>query len=658
MRAKTVASGFCLAGVAAAAAVAGGKSPEPTQPIGLAVDLGEAPRKIFHARLSIPAKAGPLTLLYPKWIPGEHGPTGPIVDVAGLQVSAGGKPLSWRRDPGEMTAFRVEVPKGAAGIEVELDFLSAPSEEGFSSGASTSEKLAVLNWNQVLLYPAGQPADEILFVPSLKLPEGWTAASALEIERQTGREVVFRPVSLATLVDSPVIAGRHRRSEPLAPDSGLDHRLEIVADSAEALEIPDETLQAYHRLVREALALFGAHHYSRYRFLLTLSDQVARFGLEHHESSDNRSFERALLDPQKRLLMAGLLPHEFVHSWNGKYRRPKDLVTGGYDRPFRTELLWVYEGLTSYLGDVLAARSGLFTPEQFRENLAFDAAEMEHRAGRRWRPLVDTAVAAQLLYGARDQWRSWRRDVDFYAESGLIWLEADVSIREATGGARSLDDFCRAFFGGESGPARVVPYTEEDLLRALGQVAPLDWRRFFEERVHQVAPRAPLGGIERSGWRLAYTDQIPERLQAIEAVRKITDLTHSLGMILDDSGTIRDVVPGLPAAEAGIAPSMKLLGVNGRRFTKELLREAIRRPRSNPEPIELLVENGDFLKTFVLEDHGGERYPKLERIPDRPDLLSSIIAPRATAPEVSGSLPAPPGTGGGLKDRAAWGTSY
>ncbi len=622
-------AGFWLAGMVAAAAGAGGRAEQPGAPIALAVDLREAPRRILHSRLSIPAAPGPLTLLYPKWIPGEHGPTGPVVDLAGLRISAGGKALDWRRDPGEMTAFGVNVPAGATSVEVELDFLSAPGEEGFSAGGSATERLAVLSWNQVVLYPAGRSADEIRFAPSVRLPEGWTAATALEPERESSGEIVFEPVSLATLVDSPLIAGVHRRSEPLAPDVTPEHRLEIVADSAEALELPPETLSAYHRLVREALALFGASHYRRYRFLLTLSDRVARFGLEHHESSDNRSYERALLDPRKRLLMAGLLPHELVHSWNGKYRRPADLAAGGFDRPFRTELLWVYEGLTSYLGDVLAARSGLMTAEQFRENLAMDAADMDHRAGRAWRPLLDTAVAAQLLYGAREDWTSWRRGVDFYAESGLIWLEADVLIRERTNGSRSLDDFCRLFFGGESGPPRVVPYTEEDLLDALGRVAPLDWREFFEARVKRTAPRAPLGGIESAGWRLAYTEKLPERLEAIEAVRKLTDLTYSLGLVLEESGTVRDVVPGLPAARAGIAPSMKLLAVNGRRWSKEILREALRKARSSPEPIELLMENGEFLRSFSVDDHGGERYPRLERDPEKPDVLSRIIAPRA-----------------------------
>lgn len=619
---------LCLAGLVAAAAAAGGRAEEARAPIALAVDLREAPRRIFHARLSIPVVPGPLTLLYPKWIPGEHGPTGPVVDLAGLRMTADGKALDWRRDPAEMTAFRLEVPAGADSVEVELDFLSAPGEEGFSAGASASERLAVLNWNQVLLYPAGRPADQILFHPSVRLPDGWSAATALEPEREAAGAVVFQPVDLATLVDSPLIAGAHRRSEALAPDVAPEHRLEIVADSAEALELPSETLSAYHRLVREALAVFGASHYRRYRFLLALSDHVARFGLEHHESSDNRSYERALVDPRKRLLMAGLLPHELVHSWNGKYRRPADLVTGGFDRPFRTELLWVYEGLTSYLGDVLAARSGLLTPEQFREKLAMDAAEMDHRAGRAWRPLLDTAVAAQLLYRAREDGTSWRRDVDFYAESGLIWLEADVLIRERTNGARSLDDFCRLFFGGESGPPRVVPYAEEDLLAALARVLPFDWRGFFEARVKRLAPRAPLGGIEGAGWRLVYTEELPERLEAIEEVRKITDLTYSLGLVVEENGTVRDVVPGLPAAQAGVAPSMKLLAVNGRRWSKELLREAVRKARSDPAPIELLMENGEFLRSFRVDEHGGERYPRLQRDPRRPDVLSRIIAPR------------------------------
>ncbi len=626
--AALIVAGATIRGDAAAPAAAAAPSP----PITLAVDLREAPRRIYHARLTVPAAPGPLTLLYPKWIHGEHGPTGPVTDLVGPRITAAGKALEWRRDPVEMTAFRCDVPRGVTSIEVEIDFLSTPVTEGFSAGASATEKLAVLNWNQVLVYPARIPADALLFVPSVRLPEGWKAATALDVERETSEGIVFRPVSLTTLVDSPLIAGVHRRSDVLAPDVRPEHRLEIVADSPTALELPAETLGAYHGLVREALALFGARHYERYRFLLTLSDHVARFGLEHHQSSDNRSWERALVDPDKRLLMAGLLPHEMVHSWNGKYRRPADLVTGGFDKPFETELLWVYEGLTTYLGDVLTARSGHWTAEQYRENLALDAAEMDHRAGRSWRPLADTAVAAQLLFRTRKDWTSWRRDVDFYSESGLIWLEADVLIRQRTSGVKSLDDFCLLFFGGESGPARVEPYTYEELLAALGRVASHDWRAFFDQRIRRVAPRAPLGGIEASGWRLVYVEEIPKRLKAMEDVRKLTDLTYSLGLVLEEDGKVKDIVPGLPAAQAGIAPGMKLLAVNGRRWSKELLRETIRRAKSSPEPTEILVENGEFLRSFRVDYHGGERYPRLERDPSKPDLLDRIIAPKSAAP--------------------------
>ena len=387
-------------------------------------------------------------------------------------------------------------------------------------------------------------------------------------------------------------------------------------------------LERFSRLVAEEESLFGAHHYGKYDFLLTLSEQVAHFGLEHHESSDNRAPERMLIDEELRKGSAGLLPHEMVHSWNGKYRRPADLATPDYQQPMKSELLWVYEGLTTYLGELLTARSGLWSVTNYLEHLALVAALLDHQRGRDWRPLADTTVAAHLLYYARPEGSSWRRGVDFYPEGELIWLEADVTIRERTGGKRSLDDFCQRFFGGESGPPRVVPYTFEDVLGALNDVAPFDWRRFFQQRVYSLNPRAPLGGIERGGWRLVYRDTPSDMLKNAEAGKKATDLSFSLGLALKEDGTILDVIPGLPADRAGVGPGMKLVAVNNRHWKPELLRTAIKEASSGAAPLELLVENGDVFKTCRLDYREGERYPYLERDAAKPDLLSEIIKPR------------------------------
>ena len=606
-------------------------------PITIAVDASEAPRKIFHARLVVPARPGPLTLLYPKWIPGEHGPSGPIADLAGLRLSAGGKSIPWRRDLADMFTFRCDVPEGAERLEIALDFLSPAAADGFSAGASATSQLAVISWNQMLLYPAGPSSDDLTYAASLKLPPGWKHGSALPVASEDGQTIQFRPVSLTTLVDSPVLAGAFFKKLPLSPDTRPPHEIDMAGDSAAALEMTPDLLAAHGRLVDEALALFGAAHYSEYHFLYTLSDHTAHFGLEHHESSDDRVPERTLIDEDHRRVHAHLLPHEFVHSWNGKYRRPADLATPDYQKPMQSDLLWVYEGLTHYLGYVLTARSGLETPELFRQEVARIASGLVLRPGREWRPLVDTAVAAQILYGAPEGWAAWRRGVDFYDEGVLIWLEADVLIRQRTKGRRSLDDFCRLFHGGTSGPPAVKTYTAEDVYAALGQIAPYDWKGFFEARVYAVAARAPLGGIEESGWRLAYDSTRTDFIKSQEEADKIVDASASIGLRLKKDGEkgeaiILDAVPGLPAAAAGVGPGMRLIAVDGRRFSADGLREALRAAKGRGKPLELLVENAEYFRTCRLDYRDGEKYPVLKRDPSKPDLLGEIIRPRAGRP--------------------------
>lgn len=599
-------------------------------PVILRVDLTEAARRIVHARLQIPVSPGPLTLYYPKWVPGEHGPTGPVGNLAGLRFAGNGKSLPWRRDDVDMYAIHVVIPSGVRSLDVSLDFLLSSDEHGFIFAASSTANLAVLSWNQVLLYPAGTSPDRLTYAASLRLPEGWRYGTALPVAREAGATVDFKPVSLVTLIDSPVNAGRYFRTIPLAPDVKPRHVIDLAADSKEALEMRPEEKDHYSRLVREAGALFRARHYREYHFLYTLSDHVPFFGLEHHESSDNRGAERALIDEDSRVRQADLLPHEFAHSWNGKYRRPADLTTPDYQQPMKTDLLWVYEGLTEYLGWLLAARSGLLTPDQARDYLATVAATLDNEPGRTWRPLLDTAVSAQVLYGVEPAWASWRRDVDFYDESMLFWLEADAIIREESKGARSLDDFCRRFHGGESGAPEVRTYTFEEVVSALSEVQPYDWRSFFTQRVMEVRPRPPLGGIEREGWRLSYADTVPAYQKSLERARKRTDLRYSLGLYLMDDGTIRDVLPQSPAAKGGLAPSMKLVAVNGRQFTAEATRAAVRAAARSKVPIEVLAQNGDFYATYRIDYHGGERYPRLVR-GGKPDLLSENLTPHAGA---------------------------
>jgi predicted metalloprotease with PDZ domain len=596
----------------------------PAAPIKLDLDATDAPRRILHARLEFPVSPGPLTLVYPKWVPGEHAPSGDISDLAGLKFTCGGRAVDWRRDPDDMFAFHLDVPAGAGTLEARLDFLMPPG--------SATAKLADLSWNDVVLYPQGRRAGELQYAPTLRLPPGWRFGTALRPAPDPGGLIRFEPVSLETLVDSPVIAGAHFRTEALTPGRTPPHFLHVVADSPEALEFTPEDRAHYARLVDEAGALFGARHYGAYHFLLTLSDHVGHFGLEHHESSDNRQAERLFLDPDLRKQGAGLLPHEMTHSWNGKYRRPAGLATPDFQQPMQGELLWIYEGLTTYYGRVLSVRSGLWTPEDFRQALALDAARLDRAPGRTWRPLADTAVAAQTLYGARKEGSSWRRGTDFYPEGALIWLEADTLIRRQTQGRRSLDDFCRQFCGGQDGPPRVVPYTFDDVVAALDQVAPYDWRGFFQARVYAANPRAPLGGLTNAGWRLAYTNAPSPMLKSAESARKYTDLSFSLGLALKPDGTIQDVIPGSPADRAGLSPGPKLLAVNGRRWSPETLRRAAAAAATNSAPIELLCEDDDFFRTCKVAEPAGDRYPWLERDAKAPDLLGDILKPRAAGP--------------------------
>jgi predicted metalloprotease with PDZ domain len=616
---------------ATAAATASGA----TAPIVLSVDATEAAKHLFHARMTIPAQAGALTLAYPKWMPGEHGPTGPVVDIVGLRLTAGGQPLAWKREPTDMFLYNVKVPAGATAVEAELDFVTPAATEGFSSGASASSNLMILSWNQVLLYPAGPNADNITFRADLRLPDGWKYGSALiEDGGASGSgasgSIRFKPVSLTTLIDSPLLAGAHFRTVPLSPP-GDKHPafLHIAAESEAALQAKPEVIDHYKRLVAEAIALFGARHYTQYHFLFTLSDRVAHFGLEHHESSDDRIAERGIVDDDVRVINADLLAHEMVHSWNAKYRRPAGLITNDYRQAIDSNMLWVYEGLTNYLGNILAARSGLWTPEQFRDFLAWAAATLDNRPGREWRPLVDTATAAQILYGSADGWDSMRRSVDFYNEGTLIWLEADTLIRKLSGGKKTLDDFCRLFHGGGDTSPMVKAYTDADVYAALNQVAPNDWKGFFDERVQRLRARAPLGGIEAGGWRLAYGPDKTPLQKAHESVDDITDVRFALGFTVTKDASLKDVIGGSPASKAGLAPGMKVVAVDGRRFSRQVLEDALTLGKDGKAPIEILAENSDFFRTYRIDYNGGPRSPKLEKVAGQPDVLTEIISPKA-----------------------------
>jgi len=616
-----------LAFIALSAAAQAGEA------ISVDVDLRDSARQLFHGHEVIPVKPGALTLYYPKWVPGEHSPSGPLENLAGLKIMASGKQLPWRRDLREMWAIHLDVPQGVSNLDLSFDFLSPDSGGEFGQSVSATPDIADLEWNQVLLYPAGAASKDLSFQPSVRLPADWHFATALETVSTSGGVTHFKPVTLENLVDSPLIAGAHFRRLDIGPDDKVPVHLNLVADTDEDLDISPAQVQGMKNLVKQAYALFGSHHYGHYDFLLTLSDNTGHFGLEHHQSSDDRSFADLYIMPETSLVGSHLLPHEYVHSWNGKFRRPAGLATPDFNSvPMEGDLLWVYEGLTEYFGNVLTARSGSISADQYRQLLAIDAATMDHRPGRSWRPLQDTNDEAQILYYAPRQWANWRRVQDFYTEGELIWLDVDTKLRELSGGKKSMDDFAHAFYGMDDGSYVVHPYTFEELVATLNRVQPFDWAAFLRERLDSTREGAPLDGITRGGYQLSYSETPSEYFKATEKVRKNQNCMFSVGLQVDMSehrrGEIQDVLWESPAFKAGVGPGMKLVAVNGRAYDadKQVLTDAITEAKTTKSPIKLLVREQDTFMTFDVDYHGGLKYPVLTRSAGKTDYLDAIIA--------------------------------
>lgn len=597
----------------------------PAQDIKLHVDASEVARKVIHVRELIPVKPGPVALHYPKWIPGRHRPVGQIANVTEFRVATGVKPLAWKRDDADPFTFHCTVPEGAQEIEVTFDLLLAAGAEGGAQFMTVaSPKVLMLNWNDVLVYPKGDKPLGLAINAAIKLPAGWKYGTALTPSERPAKDPAGTfDATLETLIDSPLLAGEHVREVELG--GAQRHRVVIACDSTDGLEVPEVTLAAWKKLPGEAEKLFGpAKPYTGYTFLLGLSNHIPRAGIEHHQSSDNRLGELALVKAGERKASATLFPHEFVHSWNGKYRRPADMMVPNYQVPQQTRLLWVYEGLTNYLGWLLAVRSGLYTPDEGRDYLAMTAARMSNVKARGWRPLDDTAAAASTLFDATGAWRSARRSVDFYDEGTLLWLEVDVLIRNQTKGAKSLDDFCKGFHGTGAGKPEVKGYGLDDVLKALNDVAPYDWKGYFNRRVEAVAEVPPLEGVTEGGWKLAYAEKPTDLFTTMEGLAKGVNLSDSVGFSVSADGLVGDTVPNSPAAKAGLAPGMKLIAVNGRRFSTDGLKAAVGTTKSGGK-LELLAESGDFFKTHTLDYKDGLRYPRLDRVGDKPDTLTELM---------------------------------
>jgi len=590
--------------------------------ISLLVDLTNITDRVLNVRETIPVNGREITLLYPEWLPGTHSPSGPIANMAGLVVSANGKRVDWVRDRVDVYAFHIGVPQDVKTLEVNFQYLAPllPKEGRISSN------FANLSWNTVLLYPAGYFSRRIEFSAALRLPPDWRFATALEVKSQDGNLVQFKEIPLNTLVDSPLYAGVNYKRLDLSSSADNQVYLDVFADTPAELAITPEELQFHKNLVTEAQKLFNAHHYGHYDFLFSLSDTVSGKGLEHHQSSEDGTRANYFTDWVAGVGGRALLAHEYAHSWNGKFRRPGDLWTPNFNVPMQNDLLWVYEGLTDYYGNVLTARSGLRTPEQTRDVIAQIAANFDISPGRTWRPLVDTTNQPIISQRTPENWPSWQRSYDYYPESDLIWLDADTKIRELSGGNKSLDDFAKLFFGMDNGSYITQTYSFDDVVTALNTVQPYDWTGFLRTRVYDLAPQTPENGITQGGYRLVYNDDSPDWMKHAENPNG-TSFATSLGFSVKPDGSLGGVWWDGLAFKAGITPDMQLQAVNDEKFSVAGLREAILFAEKSKGPIKLLLKREDQFVTVALDYHGGLRYPHLERAEGTQDRLDAILAP-------------------------------
>jgi predicted metalloprotease with PDZ domain len=591
----------------------------PTMTVRL--DERKAPLGLTYTHLTIPVKPGALTLVYPQWIPGEHAPTGPLANMAQLRISASGHPLKWSRDQVNMYAFHVNVPPGATQLDADFTvLLNAPDDR------TATRNIMIGNWNRYILYPEGIDNANYGAQASLLLPPGWDFASALPVAQHAGDRVDFRPVSLETLVDSPTDSGRFVKHIVTWQHNGGTTYLDLFADQPEDLNVSDDLVAKYKRLTAEAIQLYCGRHWSDYHAELSLSDAIGFEGIEHHQSSDNRAPDDFMTNPDTQFVGGDLIPHEFSHSWNGKYRRPFDLQQPNYNVPEHTELLWVYEGLNQYLGDVLSFRSGIRDPNDFPERIASVYARLAYETGRNTTPIIDVTTAAPYRYVTHGEYPAIRRSAgDFYSEGELLWADVDTIIREQSHGTKSLDDFLHAYAGGVSGP-RVVTYTRADIENYLSSVVAYDWHAFFEKYVYSIAPTPPADEIGRAGYRLVYSDT-PNTFARNSRGERV-DSWYGPGLTIAD-GTVGDVRDGSPAWNAGFAPGMKIVAVNGREFSADVYARALKAAKDSKEPITVIVRHGAYVDTLQLNYHDGPRYPHLERIPGTPDMFADITRAHA-----------------------------
>ena len=589
--------------------------------ITVTVDATNLSQRIFRVRQSIPVQAGHLVLLYPAWLPGNHAPRGPIDKIAGIRFSANGQPLAWKRDPKNVYAFHLEIPQGVTSLQADYDYLT-PTDRSQGRVVMTPNMLN-LQWNAVLLYPAGHAQDRVVFNPRVTYPTGWQAGTALDVERREGDTVVYAPVALEILADSPVYAGKHFKQIDLTPAGKAPVRLNVVADDPKYLETKPEHVAQHRALVAQALKLFGAEHYDHYDFLLSLSEQMSGNGLEHQRSSENGEPLGYFSEWDKKKGSDDLLGHEFTHSWNGKYLRPDGQAVADLNTPLDDSLMWVYEGQTQYWGNVLTARSGLRSTEFARDELSMVAATYaQGRPGLAWRSIQDTTYDPIISARKPKPYTNYQLSEDYYRAGQMIWLEADVLIRSATHNRKSLDDFAKAFFGVDDGKWRTPKaYSFEDVVSTLNGVHAHDWATFLRDRLD--GKTGLTGGIEASGWRLVYKEEPNGWAKSASTGNTV----YSLGLSLGKDGQVSTVLWDSPAFNAGVGTGMQVVAVNDVEYSDTAMTNALKAGKDGT-PIRLLVKEFNRYRTFSIDYRGGQKHPRLERIEGTTDYLTPILTAR------------------------------
>ena len=594
----------------------------------LAIDASDVQRGAYRVIQTIPLAPGTrrVTLLYPQWLPGKHGPRGPIAELVDLRLSADGRPVSWRRDLQEVHAFHVDIPGGARSLVARFIHTS-PLRKSEGRVTMTREMLN-LQWEKMSLYPAGHFARRVRVKPQVTFPAGWTAATALKGKRRSGNSVSWAETDYETLVDSPIFAGAHFAAWDLGNNVGLS----AVADVPGLLSLRTSDRERLAAMVDEALLIFGRPPYDRYDFLVALSDRIGGIGLEHLRSSENQLEPRNFIAWNDHDWDRNVLAHELVHSWNGKYRRPAGLWTPDYRTPMRDDLLWVYEGQTQFWGWVLAARSGLQREGMVLGMMAHAAGIQSENPGRAWRSVADTTLDPIVAARKPKPFRSLARGEDYYHEGALIWLEADQVIRKGTAGRKGLDDFARDFFSHPGDGSRISLYDLDDVVAALNRTYPNDWARFLQERIGGQGRPAPLAGIDMAGYRLVWRERPNPYSQARMDHARRLNLYHSLGLSVEKDGKVQSARWNGPAFRAGIVPGATIVAVNGIAFSPERLKQAISAARQSRKPIDMLVRRDDRYRTIPVAYYGGLRWPWLERVnPRATAALDRLLAPRRAA---------------------------